>query len=170
KICGVERTITNIETLVKKWNPGGVFEFSFLDEQYQAQYVSEQRISVLSRYFAGLGILIMCLGLFGLAAFNAEVRSKEIGIRKVLGASTRAVVYLLSKDFFRLVLIAVLISFPVAWFLMNNWLAGFQYRIKLDSGVFVIALISIVLITALTISFQSIKAALVNPTKSLKGE
>ncbi|RYY08699.1 MAG: FtsX-like permease family protein, partial [Chitinophagaceae bacterium] len=163
-----KETLTRLETLYKKYNPASAFEFSFLDDEYKAQYVSEQRISVLSQYFAGLAVLIMCLGLFGLAAFNAEVRTKEIGIRKVLGATTASVVLLLSKDFIRLVILSVLIAFPLAWWAMNQWLAGFIYRIDLGPGIFVVALITIVLITICTISFQSIRAAVTSPAKSLK--
>jgi ABC-type antimicrobial peptide transport system permease subunit len=165
-----QQTIARVEKLFKKYNPGGVFEFSFLDQDDQAQYVSEQRVAILSRYFAGLAVLIMCLGLFGLAAFNAETRTKEIGIRKVLGATTQTVVLLLSKDFFKLVLIAILIAFPIAWWAMTKWLAGFEYRIELGPGVFFVAFVAIILITLLTISFQSVKAALASPAKSLKAE
>jgi ABC-type antimicrobial peptide transport system permease subunit len=165
-----QQALTSIEKLFKKHNPAGLFEFTFLDEDDQAQYVSEQRIAVLSRYFAGLAVLIMCLGLFGLAAFNAEARTKEIGIRKVLGASTATVVFLLSKDFFKLVLISILIAFPLAWWAMSSWLAGFEYKINLGPGVFIIAFIAIVLITLATISFQSVKAALASPARSLKAE
>jgi len=165
-----KETISKIEKLFKKFNPENVFEYSFLDDEYQAQYVSEQRVSVISRYFAGLGILIMCLGLFGLATFNAEVRTKEIGIRKVLGATTSAVVLLLSRDFFKLVFIAMLVGFPLAWFVMNKWLSGFEYKITIGPEMFVIAIIAIVAITLITISYQSIKAAVANPAKSLKSE
>ena len=168
---GAEKeTIGKIEKLFKKFNPENVFEYSFLDDEYQAQYVSEQRVSVISRYFAGLGILIMCLGLFGLATFNAEVRTKEIGIRKVLGATTSAVVLLLSRDFFKLVFLAMLVGFPLAWIVMNKWLSGFEYKITMGPEMFVIAIIAIVAITLITISYQSIKAAVANPAKSLKSE
>jgi ABC-type antimicrobial peptide transport system permease subunit len=165
-----QQTIARVEKLFKKYNPGGVFEFSFLDQDDQAQYVSEQRVAILSSYFAGLAVLIMCLGLFGLAAFNAETRTKEIGIRKVLGATTQTVILLLSKDFFKLVLIAILIAFPLAWWAMTKWLAGFEYKINLGPGVFLVAFVAIMLITLLTISFQSVKAALASPAKSLKAE
>ena len=166
---GEERaTVSRVEKLFKKYNPGTAFEYSFLDDEYKAQYVSEQRVSVLARYFAGLAVLIMCLGLFGLAAFNAEVRTKEIGIRKVLGATTAAVILLLSKDFFKLVLLSVLVSFPLAWWAMSEWLDGFEYKIKLGAGIFVIAFLAILVITVITISFQSIKAALASPARSLK--
>jgi putative ABC transport system permease protein len=168
---GTEKeTLSRIGTLYKKYNPGTPFEYSFLDDEYRAQYVSEERVSVLARYFAGLAVLIMCLGLFGLAAFNAEVRTKEIGIRKVLGATTGAVVVLLSKDFFKLVVISMLIAFPLGWWVMSKWLSGFVYKTNLGPGIFLVALVAIVLITILTISFQSIKAAVANPAQSLKAE
>ncbi|HTE27395.1 ABC transporter permease [Flavitalea sp.] len=165
-----KETLSSIETLYKKYNPGIPFEYSFLDDEYKAQYVSEERISVLAQYFAGLAVLIMCLGLFGLAAFNAEVRTKEIGIRKVLGATTGAVVLLLSKDFFKLVALSMLIAFPVGWWVMSKWLSGFVYKVNLGPGIFVVALVAILLITVFTISFQSIKAAVANPARSLKAE
>jgi putative ABC transport system permease protein len=165
-----KQALAKIEGLYKKYNPGVAFEYSFLDDEYKSQYVSEQRISVLARYFAGLAVLIMCLGLFGLATFNAEVRTKEIGIRKVLGASTAAVVGLLSKDFFKLVALSILVAFPLAWWAMSEWLNGFVYKIPLGPGTFVIALAAILIITVLTISYQSIKAAITSPAKSLKAE
>jgi ABC-type antimicrobial peptide transport system permease subunit len=114
--------------------------------------------------------LISCLGLFGLAAFTAQRRNKEIGIRKVLGAKVSTVVFMLSKDFLKLVLVAILIAFPLAWWVTTQWLKGFAYRINIGAGVFVIAGLLIILITFVTISFQSIKAALANPVKSLKTE
>jgi putative ABC transport system permease protein len=165
-----KETISRIETLYKKYNPGRPFEYSFLDDEYRAQYVSEERISVLAQYFAGLAVLIMCLGLFGLAAFNAEVRTREIGIRKVLGATTGSVVLLLSKDFFKLVVISMLIAFPLGWWAMSRWLSGFVYKINLGPGMFLVALAAILFITIVTISFQSIKAAVANPARSLKAE
>lgn len=163
-------TLTKIENLYKKFNPGYLFDYKFLDDEYQAQYVSEQRVSILSRYFAGLAILISCLGLFGLAAFNAEVRTKEIGIRKVLGASISSVMFLLSKDFLQLVIIAVIIAFPLAWWAMNSWLNNFAYKIPIGANVFLVAFFSILVITLFTVSFQAIKAALANPIKSLRTE
>lgn len=134
-----KETINRIASLYKKINAGFVFEYKFLDEAYQSQYVAEQRVSLLSRYFAALAIMISCLGLFGLATFNAEVRTKEIGIRKVLGASVQQVMLLLSKDFIVLVLIAMIISFPLAWWAMNTWLNSFAYRIPISPSVFVVA-------------------------------
>jgi ABC-type antimicrobial peptide transport system permease subunit len=128
------------------------------------------RVAVLSRYFAGLAILISCLGLFGLAAFTAQRRQKEIGIRKVVGASVSNVIVMLSKDFLRLVLIAVLIAFPLSWWALSQWLNGFAYRIHIGPDVFLLAGASTLLVTFLTISFQAVKAALVNPIKSLRSE
>jgi ABC-type antimicrobial peptide transport system permease subunit len=127
-------------------------------------------VSKLSNYFAFLAIFISCLGLFGLATFTAEQRTKEIGVRKVLGASIAGIVGLLSKDFLKLVGIAIMIASPVAWWLMNQWLQGFAYKIDIEWWMFVLAGILSVLIAVLTVSFQSIKAALMNPVKSLKSE
>jgi ABC-type antimicrobial peptide transport system permease subunit len=165
-----KQTLSSIESFYKKYNPGYAFQYKFMDNMYQAQYVSEQRVSSLSGYFAGLAILISCLGLFGLAAFNAEIRTKEIGVRKVLGASVSSVTVLLSKDFFKLIIIAALIAFPLAWWVMNEWLNGFAYKIDIGAGVFIIAFVAIVLLTILTVGFQAIKAAIANPVKSLRTE
>ena len=166
----IKETLSSVENLYKKFNPGYLFKYNFLDDAYQAQYVSEQRVSILSRCFAALAILISCLGLFGLATFNAEVKTKEIGIRKVLGASFTNVVFLLSKDFFKLVLLAVIISFPLAWWATNSWLNGFAYKVKPGIPVFLAAFAAIVLITLITTSFQAIKTAIANPVKSLRSE
>jgi hypothetical protein len=165
-----QETVQRLEALYKKFNPGYVFNYTFLDDTYQAQYVSEQRVSLLSQFFAGLAILISCLGLFGLATFNAEIRTKEIGIRKVLGASVENVVLLLSKDFLRLILIAILVAFPLAWWAMNVWLNGFAYHISISPWLFVIAGAAIVVIALATLSYQSIKTAIMNPVKSLRSE
>ncbi|WP_436486200.1 ABC transporter permease [Chitinophaga sp. ARDCPP14] len=162
--------IARLQEMYLQMNPGFSFDYKFLDERYQTLYAAENQISRLSRYFAGLAILISCLGLFGLAAFTAQRRNKEIGIRKVLGATVGTIVMMLSKDFLRLVLIAMLIAFPVAWWATTQWLKGFAYSIRIDAGIFVVAGISIILLTFLTISFQSVKAALANPVKSLKSE
>ncbi|RYY30044.1 MAG: ABC transporter permease [Chitinophagaceae bacterium] len=163
-----KQTLARIAELHKTFNPGNPFEYTFFDEEYQAQYVAEQRVSVLAGYFAGLAVLITCLGLFGLATFNAEVRNKEIGIRKVLGASVASVMILLSKDFFKLVLIAVLIAFPLAWWAASEWLKGFAYKTTIGADIFLVSLAAIILITIATISMQSLKAAFSNPTRSLR--
>jgi len=149
---------------------GLVFDYKFLDEDYRALYESENRVAQLSKYFAGLAILISCLGLFGLAAFTAQRRQKEIGIRKVIGASVGSILALLSTGFLKLVLLAVLIAFPLAGWVMNEWLNNFAYHTQVNSIIFIIAGGSILLITLLTISLQSIKAALINPVKSLRSE
>ena len=165
-----KRTIATIENLYNKFNPGFPFTFNFLDEAYQQQYENETRVSILSKYFAGLAIIISCLGLFGLAAFTAQKRRKEIGIRKVIGASVTDITTMLSKDFVKLVFISMFIAFPVSWWLMNDWLQGFVYRVSISLWIFVIAGTAVILITILTISFQSIKAAVANPVKSLRSE
>jgi putative ABC transport system permease protein len=169
--AGTEKeTIAAIGLLYTKYHPGFPFEYRFLDDDFQAQYLAEKRISVLSRYFGGLAILISCLGLFGLVAFTAERRFKEIGIRKVLGATAGSIIFLLSKDFLRLVGIAVLVAFPLAWWAMSQWLNGFAYRIRVGSDIFLIATASILLLTIATISFQSLKAAFSNPVDRLRSE
>ena len=140
---------------------------NFLTTLTRHQYVSEQRVAILSRYFAGLAILISCLGLFGLAAFNAEIRTKEIGIRKVLGASVKNVMLLLSKDFLRLIVFAIVIAFPIAWWAMHQWLNGYAYHISIKPAIFIVAAISILFIALITLSYQSIKTAVMNPVKSL---
>jgi len=169
--AGQERSaLAKVEAFFKQFNPGNVFDYKFLDAQYQAQYVAEQRVSVLSRYFAGLAILISCLGLFGLAAYNAEVRTREIGIRKVLGASIAQVMILLSKDFVRLIGLAMLIAFPLAGWAMQSWLNGFAYHVHLGVWVFVIAGLALFVCALGTVSYQAARAALVNPARSLKAE
>ena len=127
-------------------------------------------MGLLYRVFAGLCVFIACLGLFGLSAFTAEARTKEIGVRKVLGASVSSIVALLSKDFLKLVLIAILIASPIAWWAMNRWLQDFTYRISIEWWVFALAGLLAVGIALLTVSFQSVKAALMNPVKSLRSE
>ena len=159
-----------MEKFYKQFNQGLPFEYKFLDEDYQQLYASEERVAVLSRYFAGIAILISCLGLFGLAAFTARKKQKEIGIRKVVGATVANVAVMLSKDFLKLVLIAVFIAFPLSWWVMNQWLQSFAYRITIGANVFLIAGVSVILITLLTVSFQAIKAAVANPVKSLRTE
>jgi ABC-type antimicrobial peptide transport system permease subunit len=163
-------TIARIENLYKKYNPGFPFTFNFFDEAYQKQYNTESRTATLSRYFAGLAIIISCLGLFGLAAFSAQNRRKEIGIRKVVGASVVHISAMLSVVFLKLITWSLIIAFPLSWWLMNNWLQSFAYRISITPFVFLFTGFLVVLITLITISFQSIKAALANPVKSLRTE
>ncbi len=165
-----KQTIAQIRRTFQAYNAGVLFDYQFLDENYNSLYAAEIRVGKLSGYFAGLAILISCLGLFGLAAFTAQRRGKEISIRKVVGASVSNVVVMLSADFLKLVLVAVLIAFPVAWWAGSRWLAGFAYRIDMGISVFLIAGACTLIITLFTISFQAIKAAITNPVKSLRME
>ena len=165
-----QQTIARIKNFYEAFNPGFPFSFSFLDDEYRRQYQTEARIATLSKYFSGLAIVISCLGLFGLAAFTAQRRQKEIGIRKVVGASVSNIAIMLSGEFIRLVLVAVLIAFPVAWWAMNRWLEGFAYRTFFGPGLLLLAGAAVLLITLLTVSFQAIRAALANPVKSLRAE
>ena len=150
--------------------PGVPFEYSFLDEQVQKQYETDISMSRIIDAFTIIAICISCLGLFGLAAFSAEQRNKEIGIRKVLGASVSGIVQLMSKDFLKLVLLAFLIATPIAWWAMNKWLQGFAFRIQVSWWMFAMAGFATVLIALLTVSSQAVKAAIMNPVKSLRSE
>lgn len=152
------------------FNPAAPFTYSFLDERFAFLYETEQKTSQLFTVFAVISILIACLGLFGLAAFTAQQRTKEIGVRKVLGASVSGIVVLLSGDFLKLVLIAIVVASPIAWYAMHHWLQGFAYRIDIAWWVFATAGLLAVVIALLTVSFQSVKAALTNPVKSLRSE
>lgn len=154
----------------KQYNGEFPFSYNFLDDIFNDLYQGEQREGTLFNYFAGMAILISCLGLLGLAAYTAQVRTREIGVRKVLGASVAGVIALLAKDFIKLVLIAIVVAFPLAWYAMSNWLDAFAYRIPIHWTVFVLAAFIAIVIAFVTISFQSIKAALANPVKSLRSE
>lgn len=163
-------TLKSLEATWHKLNPNEPFDYSFLDQDFQKNYTAETRLASIVAYFTIIAILISCLGLFGLATFSAEQRTKEIGVRKVLGASVSSVVGLLSKDFLKLVAIAVVLASPLAWWIMNKWLQDFEYRTGIGWEVFLITT-GIALFTALlTISFQAIRAALSNPVKSLRAE
>ena len=166
----VSTALASIERTWKQIALGRPFTYSFLSEEFDAMYRAEQRIEQLFMVFASVAILIACLGLFGLSAFAAEQRQKEIGVRKVLGASVTGIVTLLSKDFLKPVLIAIVIASPVAWWAMTKWLQGFAYKVDMDWWVFAVAGFLSIGIALLTISVQSIKAALVNPVKSLRSE
>ena len=166
----VKQALTGLEATWKKLNPNEPFEYSFLDQDFQKNYEAEDRQAGLINYFTIVAIIISCLGLFGLATFTAEQRTKEIGIRKVLGASVYGVVALLSKDFLKLVFIAVLIASPLAWWGMNKWLQNFAYQTSIGWQVFAITTFIAILIAFATISFQAIKAAIANPVKSLRTE
>jgi putative ABC transport system permease protein len=144
--------------------------FSFMDQDFDASYRSEQRVGTIFIIFTTLAIIIACLGLFGLAAYAAEQRTKEIGIRKVLGADVSAIVAMLSKDFVKLVVISIAVASPLAWYCMHLWLQDFAYRINVQWWVIIAAGLTAILIAVVTVSFQAIKAALANPVNSLKNE
>lgn len=163
-------SIGRIEELYNKFNSGYVFKPEFIDQDYQALYTSEERVGVLSRYFSGLAILISCLGLFGLAAFTTERRMKEIGIRKVLGAGEFKIVYLLSSDFTKMVLISILIALPISFFIVQSWLEGFAFRIDLEWWFFAGAGLLALVVAWLTTGLHTIKAAIANPVECLKDE
>jgi ABC-type antimicrobial peptide transport system permease subunit len=162
--------LAQIENVIKKDNPGYPVEYKFVDDTFSKLFTTETLIGKLAGIFALLAILISCMGLFGLSAYTAEIRTKEIGIRKVLGASTSGLAGLLTKDFIKLVAISCLIAFPIAWWTMKNWLDSYHYRIDISWTVFVAAGILALIIAMLTVSFQAIKAALSNPVKSIKTE
>ncbi|UFH54212.1 ABC transporter permease [Spirosoma sp. KNUC1025] len=165
-----KQALASIEAVCRTMNPAFPFTYSFVDSDYQKLYASETVVGTLATLFAGLAVFIACLGLFGLAAFTAEQRTKEIGVRKVLGASVTSIVGLLSKDFLKLVVIAIVIASPLAWYAMKQWLESYAYKIDLSWWMFVLAGLLAISIALLTVSFQSIKAALMNPVKSLKSE
>jgi putative ABC transport system permease protein len=164
----LKTTIRSLETEWNKTLPGHPFEYSFVDEDYNKQYKTERQLSSLSAIFSILIIFISCLGLFGLTIVAVSQRIKEIGVRKVLGASVSGIAALLSKDFVKLVLLSIVIASPVAWWMMNSWLKDFAYRINIQWWVFLIAGIIALLIALITVSFQSIRAAVANPVKSLR--
>lgn len=165
-----KEVLDRLKAFYASYNPGFSFEHKFLEEDYEAQYAAEKRVAVLSRYFAGLAVFISCLGLFGLVAFTAERRRREIGIRKVLGATVGNVLMILSGDFLKAVLLAILIAVPLAWWALSRWLDGFAYHIRMEADTFLVAGGAMILITLLTVSFQAIRAAMANPVKSLKTE
>ncbi|MEO6286556.1 MAG: ABC transporter permease [Dyadobacter sp.] len=166
----ISATIASLKQSFTEINPNQPFEYEFLDQAFAKQYSSDQRRGAMFLTFSGIAILIACIGLFGLATFTAEQRTKEIGVRKVLGASVAGVVALLSADFLKLVLIAIVISAPIAWYLMHTWLQTFAYKIEIEWWVFALAGFTSIGIALLTVGFQSIRAALTNPVKSLRTE
>jgi putative ABC transport system permease protein len=170
KTENISQTIARIENNWNRFANGQAFEYSFLDDRFSAMYKVEERIGDIFSIFASLAIFIGCLGLLGLAAFTAETRTKEIGIRKVLGSSISSVVILLTKEFVKWIFIAICIAWPIAFLIMNKWLQNFAYRANLDILTFVISGVVILLVTFLTVSYQAIKAATANPINSLKYE
>jgi putative ABC transport system permease protein len=166
----LKQAIDHVETVWKSQFPDKPFEYEFLDQRFGKLYAREQSQQLLFGIFAGIAIFISCLGLLGLSMFMAELRTKEIGVRKVLGASVSSIVALLSQDFLKLVVIAILIASPVAWYGMHSWLQDFAYHTEINWWVFALAAILSIAIALFTVSFQSVKAALMNPVKSLKSE
>jgi len=166
----ISATIQQIENKWKLFAPGRPIQYFFLDETFAQLYKAETNFQKVFIVLVILSIVIACLGLFGLAAFTAEQRTKEIGIRKVLGASVAGITTMLSKDFLKLVIISIIIATPLAWWAMNLWLQNYAYRIQINGWIFLIAGLLSVLIAIITVSFQAIKAAIVNPVKSLRTE
>ncbi len=164
------KSLASIEEVFTKIIPSAPFEYEFVDENFADKFESEERIGKLAGFFAGLAILISCLGLFGLTSFMAEKRSKEIGIRKVLGATVYSLWRLLSKDFVQLILVSCLVAIPLAYYLLNGWLENYTYRTEISWWIFGIAILGALLITLITVSYQAIKAATLNPVKVLKEE
>ncbi|HEY2349457.1 MAG TPA: ABC transporter permease, partial [Puia sp.] len=166
----VSDNLKKAESIFKKYNPSYPFEYYFLDEDYANKFANEKQTGQLAALFAGLTIFISCLGLFGLSSFTAENRIKEIGIRKVLGASVISITQLLSRDFMKLIVLSFFIAAPFAWWAMSEWLQSYSYRISVSWWIFAVTLLLTVSIALITISFQSIKAALMNPANSLRSE
>jgi hypothetical protein len=165
-----KETLKALDDFYTSYNPGFTFEYKFQDEAYARQYAAEQRVASLSGYFAAFAILISCLGLFGLAAFTAERRLKEIGIRKALGSTSTNIVILLSSDFTKMVLISIVLGLPTSYWLLDQWLQRFAFHIKLEAWYFVTAGFIALLIAWLTVASQAIKAANINPVKCLRTE
>jgi hypothetical protein len=163
-------SIEHVKTVFTKHSPASPFSHEFVDVEYARKFSDEERVGKLSSYFAGLAIFISCLGIFGLASFVAEQRTKEIGVRKVMGASVMNLWGMLSKDFLLLVCISLLLAIPTSWYFMNEWLQKYQYRSDIAWWIFASASIGALAITLLTVSYQSIKAALANPVNSLRSE
>jgi putative ABC transport system permease protein len=172
KIAGNEsgNILAKAEKAWKSMVPAMPFTYRFMDESFEDMYRAEQRVGKISLIFSVIAIFIGCLGLFGLAAFIAEQRTKEIGIRKVLGASVNGIVHLLSKDFLKLVLIAFVIAAPFAWWAMHKWLEDFAFRINISWWIFLVAGLIALSIALFTVSFQAIRAALANPVDNLRTE
>ncbi|MFL5809384.1 MAG: ABC transporter permease, partial [Flavisolibacter sp.] len=166
----IHSTLNGISASWSKLNPNEPFEYSFLDQDFQKNYSAEERLAAIIRYFTFIAIFISCLGLFGLTTFSVEQRTKEIGIRKVLGASTTGIISLLSKDFLKLVVISFFIASPLAWYFINKWLQGFAYKAPFTIWILFIAWILALGIAFLTISIQATRVALTNPVKNLRIE
>ena len=168
--ANIPSVIGAIQTTWNKYFPNDPFNYYFLDESFDAQYKADRQFGKLFGFFAFLAILIACMGWMGLSAYNVLQRRKEIGIRKVLGASIVSVFSILSKEFLQLIFITIIIAAPLAWYIMNKWLQNYAYRIQISWWMFLIAGILALLIALMTVSYQTIKAAIANPVKSLRTE
>jgi putative ABC transport system permease protein len=155
---------------MSKFVPNFIFKYTFLDEEFNSQYQNEERIRRILEYFTFLAVFVSCLGLLGLASFSAERRTKEIGVRKVLGASVSGIIFMLTKDIIQWILLANVVAWPVAYFSMHRWLQSFAYRTNLEIWMFLLSAILTLVIALLTVSYQSAKAARLNPVESLRCE
>jgi putative ABC transport system permease protein len=166
----MQKILDKVKKRVKAIEPTVMFQYSFMDEEYNNTFRNEQRMGVVLNLFTALAIVIACLGLFGLAAFAAEQRLKELGIRKVMGAKVHELVFLFSSEFTRLVIVAIVLATPVAWILTDKWLSNFASRTPIDVWVFIAAAASALAIASLTISYQALSAARTNPVETLRSE
>jgi putative ABC transport system permease protein len=162
--------LKSMESIFKKYNPAYPFDYQFVDQEFQKKFLTEELIGKLTNIFAGLAIFICCLGLAGLASFTIEKRFREIGVRKVLGATVQQLIMLISKEFLKLVLIAFVVAVPLTWWLMSNWLTKYDYRVQINIWLFALVGAIILLLTLTVVGLNTIKAALANPTKSLRAE
>jgi putative ABC transport system permease protein len=163
-------TLSFLESTWKQLEPGIPFEVKFLDANYNRLYAAEQRLGIIMNLFSGIAIVLACLGLFGLSSYAAKQRVREIGIRKVLGASLSNLALLLSADFIRLALVAIVVALPLAWWAMHRWLEDYVYRTAMDWWIFALSAVLVIGITLVTVSIQAVKTALLNPVKNLKAE
>ena len=166
----IPKTKAGIESAWNQFFPEYAFTSSYMDENIASFYEQEDQLSLLYKIFAGIAIFISCLGLYGLVSFMAVQKTKEIGVRKVLGASVKNIIFLFSKEFTILILVGAVIAVPIAWLLMNSWLQNFVFRIKMNAGIFITAILISIIIAWIAVGYKSIKAAIANPVKSLRSE